>query len=252
MRRIVSIPYEIADRTGFNVIVDQRFHYPVKETLYSPELKGIWTDVIGEGSEFYPLRRDIFEKCKSASRDNPQRLAIGSDHSLTFGLLVEDDIEQILVLDRHSDGAVHDDLDYSVSDLNCGTWGNLLIKKRPDVKYIVACHPWEEALMFVKDSNVQPKYAHKSHVPLKDIPKAIGNVLEDKKTALSFCADCTPVFKSKFRNYPKLLTLEQVVEIIKLVNDRTDLKHVDLMEISLTDEESIKAGKSIIETVLRL
>jgi hypothetical protein len=255
MRQVLAIPYKMHLNECLNRSVPKIFHYPVREKLYTPELKGIWTDVKGEADNFCELKMQVHERCRAASKQNPRRFAIGSDHSLTYSLLVEDDVEQVVVMDRHSDGAVYYNCEhvvYSNRDLNCGTWGNLLIKYRPDIRYILFCQPFEEALLFVKESGAGTKESRSSFVPKKDIPQKLGDVLENRKTALSFCADCSPVFRSRYQDYPKLLELQQIPEIIKTVSERTELKHIDLMEISLRHEQSVKAARSVMEAALRL
>jgi arginase family enzyme len=255
MRKIIAVPYIIKDNTGVRDFVEEIKPYPVRETIY--DSKYDWVDVEANGSNFTELKKDIFEKCAQLSKEFPRRFVIGGDHSITYPFLIEDDVKQLVVFDHHSDG-VHPRIGLENTELNCGTWAYWLTKHRPDIRYIGLFYPCGNQVDFhIREAgmtrkmalllNPMPRYIEKYH-----IKEELKSALKDKKTAFSICADCCDVFKSRFETTSDLVDLDELIETIKVVNDRTDLAHIDLMEANLIDADSIKAVKKVTETAMQL
>lgn len=259
MRQIVSIPYKQAPRLSFA-------HYPAKEKLCTPDFESHWTEISSDDDGFEQMRGYLFKKymldqmkgrlfdnCKKVSKKFPRRFAISGDHGFTYPLLADDDIEQLVVLDQHEDGVLQRQ-GMQFTDPDNGTWAYWLTKARPDIRYVGMFNPCSpQAMLHTREraAGIIP-VAKTKYVSLKRLKDELESVLKDKRTALSICADCCDAFKSKYICSDNMFTPDELIETINMINDRTDLAHVDLMEISLEDKEAISAGKKVLDTVMRL
>jgi hypothetical protein len=90
------------------------------------------------------------------------------------------------------------------------------------------------------------------YIELKHLKDELERNLKDKRTALSICADSCEAFKPRYNEGSRLFELDGLIEDIKVVDEMTDMVHVDLMEISLEDEGSVAAGKKVLDTVMRI
>lgn len=257
MRKIIAVPYIIKDNTGVRDLVEEIKPYPVREAIYDPKYSEDWFDIEASGNSFAELKEDIFNKCTQTSKNFPRRFAIGGDHSFTYPFLIKDNVKQLVVFDHHSDG-VHPRIGLENTGMNCGTWAYWLTKHRPDIRYVGLFYPCGNQVDFhIREAdmtrkmalllNPMPKYIEKYH-----IKEELKSALKDKKTALSICADCCQDFKSKFEVSSNMFTSDELIDAIKMVNDKTNLSHVDLMEARMTDQESINAVKKVTETVMQL
>jgi arginase family enzyme len=263
MRQIISIPYKKAPRLGLEP-------YPIKGRLFSPDLEGRWTDVVADdvripGYLVWDLKKAsnesperlsygyVFGECKNASKKFPKRLALSGDHGFTYPLLAEDDIEQLVVLDRHEDGVLSRQ-GMQVTGLNNGTWAYWLTKKKPSMRYVGLLDPcYPQAILHIRDRAARAiPVAKTSYVPLNRLKESLEPHLKDKRTALSICADCCDTFKSKYNGAESMFTPDELAGVIKMINDKTDLTHIDLMEMSLDDEGSVRAGKKVLEAAMNL
>jgi len=261
MRKIISIPYSFNGGSPHDPVI-----YPYRKKLYSSELESMWIDVeVNEKSKRSPeeIKNSVFDACRRISKDHPIKFVIGGDHCLTYPLLENEKVRQLIVLDEHSDSAFYDDLKFD-GEVNCGNWGYLLRKARPDLKYIIlGCHPnYDDALCFSKsgDSVESSKIEMMERVSgdkkfynarFSSLKEKIDSLVGGGKAALSICADCSSVFKSSFSYNDSIsfLSLDQLLNIIGILKEKTDLVYMDLMEANLFDASAAEACRKIIDNI---
>jgi len=278
MREIIAVPYSIDEPTNSSMVMENIIRdYPIKQNLFDSSMEKNWTDVYVEESDFDSKKKDIFKKCNEFSRIYSERIVIGGDHSLTYPFLKDDDIEQLILIDHHTDGAIYSErinIHHS-ENVNCGSWGYWLARDRPDIKYMILSHPSKRnpkyIPLFTKDPLDKvlylsdfcpgwkiteiPTYSNfgvdYESVSLEDLVRELDSVVEDKPTAVSVCADSSKVFKSKYESDPQIIEIDGLIDLMKYINDKTDLNHIDLMEINLENNESVEAGKKFINSMKR-
>jgi hypothetical protein len=246
MRQILAVPYQTRSTGSFDFV-----GYPIGEKL-GMECQ----HVTGNPAGIESFRGELFDKCKGASWQYKKRLAVAGDHLFAYPFLIDDDIEQLVVIDKHNDGACDRKAD---ARLHCGSWAFHLTQRRPDLRYVGILGSREEDLLILQTREqylpiVRPSSRKRYLEPsIGSIKKALDKSLKDRKTALSICADCCRSFESRWKDMDGgFMTPKYLQDVIRLVGDKTELSHIDLMEISLDDEGSIAAGKRVIETAMGL